>query len=385
MNKDEKINILKELIQMKTINNNEHDAAQYVKELFDKQGIESNYVDHGNNRSSLVVEIKGNEDGKNLTLSGHFDVVAVENKDDWSYGPFAAEIEGGKLYGRGAADMKAGLAAQVISLLELKEEGAEFNGILRFLGTAGEEVGMVGSKELARQGYAEDMDALLLAEPSAEDHLHYAHKGTLNYKVTSLGETGHSSNPSSGINAIIGLNEYINLAKEEMQKVHDQYENDVLGPLFHSVTGINGGGQENSLPGKATLTANVRTIPEFSNEQVIEKVEEMVEQLNGEIEGTLEFEVTQDSKPFIANSESELIKVAQKVLGDRPLSGIGAVTDAASFAEANDNFDLVMWGPGDASLAHEPDEHVEVETYLQYIDDLKEIILTYLNEEDIHE
>lgn len=379
MDKKQKVTILQNLIQMKTINGDEYGAAQYAKELFDEQGIESRHVAHGNNRSSLVVEMKGKEEGKNLTLSGHFDVVEIVNESKWSYDPFSGEIDDGKMYGRGTADMKAGLAAEVIAMLELKEEGAEFNGTLRFLGTAGEEVGMVGSKELASQGYAEDMDGLILAEPSNENDIHYAHKGTVNYTITSHGESGHSSNPSTGVNAIAGLNAYINLANGEMQEITDQYENDILGPLFHTVTGIKGGGQGNSIPGKASLTANVRTIPEFANEQVIEKVKNMVNQMNEEFDGELEVEVTQDSQPFIADPESDLIQTTQKVLGNRPLSGIGVVTDAASFSEANDNFDLVMWGPADASLAHEPDEYVEVEAYLNYIDDLKEVIIDYLN------
>lgn len=380
MDKERKVKILQDLIQMKTINGDEDQATQYVKKLFEEQGIGTNVIDHGDNRSSLVAELKGKEEGKVLVLSGHFDVVVVDDESAWSYDPFGGEIADGKMYGRGTADMKAGVAAKIIAMLELKEENADFNGIIRFLGTAGEEVGMVGSKGLAEQGYSNDMDGLILGEPSNEDDIHFAHKGLLNYTVSSQGQTAHSSSPESSVNAIEGLNDYINLAKEEMKKIQNSYENEELGTTLHSFTVIKGGNQPNSIPASASLTGVIRTIPEFPNDKLIEKIEKMVEQVNESFEGNLELKVNQDSQPVITDPNSELIQAAKKVVGNQQVTGVGAVTDAASFAALNKDFDLVMRGPGKMELAHMPDEYVEVDAYLKYIDELKEIALAYLND-----
>lgn len=378
MEKEQKLEVLQDLIQMETVNDNEDEAAQYIKDLLKEYDIDAEVIEHEENRSSLVAETKGSEEGKTLALSGHFDVVDPGNEKDWSHDPFGGEIEDGKLYGRGTADMKAGVAAAVIAMIELKEEEADFDGTIRFLGTAGEEVGMIGSSELAQKGYADDVDALILPEPSVEDELHFTHKGTLNYTVTSKGRAAHSSSPESGINAIQGLNDYINLATEEMRKITDEYENEDLGKLYHSFTVIEGGNQVNSIPESASAEINVRTIPEYHNEKVIGKVEEMIQHVNENFDGHLEIEVTQNSYPVASEPDSELIKAAQEVLGDRPVTGMKPVTDASNFAEKND-FDLLVSGPGVSEQAHVVDEHVEVDHYLTYIDEMKKIALTYLN------
>lgn len=379
MDRERKIEILQELIQLKTVNGDEQEAAQFIKGLFEEYGIEAAVVEHGENRSSLVAEIKGKEAGKILALSGHFDVVAVDDESEWSHDPFAGEIVDDKLYGRGAADMKAGVAAEVIAMLELKEEAADFNGTVRFLGTAGEEVGMVGSKGLAEKDYSKDIAGLILAEPSNENDIHYAHKGLLNYTIHSQGQTGHSSSPDSSVNALEGLNDYMNLANKEVKKIQEEYENDVLGRTLHSFTVLKGGNQPNSIPAAASLTGVFRTIPEISNAKLIEKVKEIIHQLNENSEGELELEVNQNSQPVITDPNSELIQATKKVVGDQPVTGVGAVSDAASFAAGNKDFDLVMRGPGKMELAHMTDEYVEIDAYLNYIDELKEIVLTYLN------
>lgn len=377
MDKERKVKILQDLIQMKTVNGEEKQAAQYFKGLFEGYGIEANVIDHGDNRSSLVADMKGKEEGKTLALSGHFDVVMVDDESAWSHNPFGGEIENGRMYGRGTTDMKAGVAAKIIAMLELKEENADFNGSLRFLGTAGEEIGMVGSKELAEQGYANDIDGLILGEPSSGEDIHYAHKGLLNYTVKSKGQSGHSSSPDS-VNAVEVLNDFMSSLQEEMNKIEEEYENEILGPTLHAFTVINGGTQPNSIPETAAVTAVVRTIPEFSNEQLIEKVEEVIEQVNENSGGQLELEVNQKSEPVITDPDSELVQTAKKVVGDQQVTGVGAVTDASSFSAGGNDFDLVMRGPGKMELAHMPDEYVEVDDYLDYIDEIKEIALTYL-------
>lgn len=378
MDKERKIKILQDLIQMKTINGEEKQAAQYFKGLFEGYGIEAKVIDHGDNRSSLVAEMEGKKNGKTLALSGHFDVVMVDDESVWSHDPFGGEIDNGKMYGRGTTDMKAGVAASIIAMLELKEENADFNGSIRFLGTAGEEIGMVGSKALTEQGYSRDIDGLILGEPSSGNDIHYAHKGLLNYTVRSQGQSGHSSSPDS-VNAVEVLNDFISSLKEEMDKIEEEYENGILGPTLHSFTVINGGTQPNSIPEKASVTAVVRTIPEFSNEQLIEKVEEIIEQTNEKSGGELKLEVNQKSELVITNPDSDLIQATKQVVGDQQVTGVGAVTDASSFAAGGNDFDVAMRGPGKMELAHMPDEYVEVDAYLDYIDEIKEIALTYLN------
>lgn len=97
----------------------------------------------------------------------------------------------------------------------------------------------------------------------------YAHMGSINYSVVSHGKEAHSSMPEEGINAINNLNEFITEANQQMAEVTANYENPELGRTIHNVTVIKGGTQVNSIPGQAALQGNIRSIPEFSNDQVI--------------------------------------------------------------------------------------------------------------------
>ena len=94
------------------------------------------------------------------------DVVSEGNHDDWTYDPFTLTENQGYLYGRGAADMKSGLAALAIALIEIKESGKLTQGTIKFMATVGEEMEQSGSQQLFEKGYADDLDALLIAEPS---------------------------------------------------------------------------------------------------------------------------------------------------------------------------------------------------------------------------
>jgi succinyl-diaminopimelate desuccinylase len=200
MQEEQKLSILKDIIAIQSVNDHEKDVAVYLKQLFDETGIKNDILPLGDSktRANLVAEI-GN--GKPvLAISGHMDVVEVD-ADRWDTDPFTLTEKDGNLYGRGATDMKAGLVAMVIAMLELKESGAKIPGTIRLLATAGEEVGMPGAKAFKDQGYMDDVDALLITEPSGIYRAIYANKGELNVTVKSAGKAAHSSMPYLGNNA----------------------------------------------------------------------------------------------------------------------------------------------------------------------------------------
>ena len=121
MKKEEKIAVLQEIIRIKSVNGNEGEVAAYLNKLLEKHGIIGELVSYSNGRDNLIAQFQKGQSGKVLGLSGHMDVVAAGNESSWTYAPFAAEIHGNRLYGRGATDMKSGLAAMVIAMIELKD------------------------------------------------------------------------------------------------------------------------------------------------------------------------------------------------------------------------------------------------------------------------
>src|SRR5699024_8987408 len=187
---EEKIAILADLIEMKSVNENEIEVANYLKDLFSEYGIDSTIVPVTDTRVNLVAEIGSGY--PIVGISGHMDVVSAGDENEWSSDPFTLTEKDGKLYGRGTNDMKAGLLNLALTMIELKENNELQNGTVRFMATTGEEVGAAGSKKLYEEGYMEDVDYLFVAEPS-HDTIIYSHKGSLNFKITSTGETAHSS------------------------------------------------------------------------------------------------------------------------------------------------------------------------------------------------
>ncbi|WP_220729304.1 M20/M25/M40 family metallo-hydrolase [Apilactobacillus zhangqiuensis] len=214
MEKEEQLQVLKDLVAFNTVDANERDIADYLSQLFKKHGIASEIVDQFDNRSNLVAHI-GSSSDKVLAFAGHEDTVHENNLADWKHDPFIPVVEDGKIFGRGVTDMKSGLAAQVIALIELHEQHADLNGQLRFLATISEELTQGGANFLSQRGDVDDVDAIVIGEPTGQrqsnqnhHYIVYAHKGALIYTVKSVGKAAHSSTPELGIDAIDNLINY---------------------------------------------------------------------------------------------------------------------------------------------------------------------------------
>ncbi len=377
MGNEEKIAILQELIRIKSVNGNEGEVAAYLNQLLNQHGIQGEIISHTEGRDNLVATYH-NGQGRVLGLSGHMDVVSAGDESNWTYPPFAAEIKGNRLYGRGATDMKSGLAAMVIAMIELKESGKPFNGTIKLLATVGEEVGELVSEQLTKAGYVDDLDGLIIGEPT-NYHLMYTHMGSINYTVVSHGKEAHSSMPQEGYNAINHLNEFITRANEQMDALANDFQNSALGKTIHNVTVINGGNQVNSIPSQAQLQGNIRSIPEFPNDQIIDLLQKIVDELNEGTNYHLELTIDYNKIPVKANPDSSLIHHVQKQFKQPlPLVGAAATTDAAEFTKSAHSFDFVVFGPGVVNLPHQIDEYVEIDNYLDMIDTYQAIILSYL-------
>lgn len=378
MEKQEKIKVLQDVIQIKSTNGNEEEVALYLKKLLTQHGIESNLVAYYTGRSNLVATLNQGA-GKVLGFTGHMDVVDPGDESAWTYPPFAAHIEDNKLYGRGSTDMKSGLVAMVIAMIELKEAGSSFKGTIKLLATIGEEIGEIGSEQLTTKHYADDLDGLIIGEPTGYN-LVYTHMGSINYSVISRGKEAHSSMPSEGYNAINHLNRFITEINKQMETIALTYENKVLGKTIHNVTVISGGNQVNSIPGEAKLQGNIRSIPEFGNDKIIAILEKVITHLNENEPYKLELKIDYNKIPVRTSIDSTLIQAIQTQFENKlPLIGLSGTTDAAEFTKSAKPFDFVIFGPGITKLAHQVDEYVEIDNYLDMIEKYQSIAMHYLN------
>lgn len=360
------------------MNNNEAEVADYYAKLLQTHGIDSTKINYQEGRDNLVATIKKGYSKKVLGLSGHMDVVDAGDESQWKFPPYEAVIDDNKLYGRGSTDMKSGLTAMVIAMIELAEEQVSFDGTVKLLATVGEEIGELGAQQLTEAGYADDLTGLLIGEPT-KYNLMYAHMGSINYSVISRGKEAHSSMPEQGFNAINHLNEFITRVNKEMATVAENYVNEDLGRTIHNVTVIKGGNQVNSIPSYAELQGNIRSIPNFSNDEVKSLLTTIINELNEGSDYKLELSIDFNKIPVKADKNSALIQAVQDQF-EKPLPLVTAAgtTDAAEFTKSENTFDFVVFGPGEPTLPHQINEYVEIDNYLDMIDKYKSIIKTYL-------
>ncbi len=375
---DEELKILQDLIAIHSVNNHEMEVARYLQKLLKKHDISAKILRFSETRGDLIAEIGSGKPV--LGLSGHMDVVAAGDLSQWKTDPFILTNIDGKLYGRGATDMKAGLAAMVLAMISIHDHHLLKHGTLRLMASFGEEIGEQGSKLLKNKGYMRDVDALLIGEPT-EYQIAIAHKGSMDVRFTSHGTEAHSSRPQNGYNAINPLMKLLIEANRFFN--HSLKTNSQLGKLTFSTTIFNGGDQVNSIPALAQAEANIRTIPEFNNAEVEKNLKEMIAKQN-KAGAKVDLDVYMSEPSIETNGQSKFIKLAQKIGAEFvgkaiPTFALNPVTDASNLIiDKGPDFPLAIFGPGN-DTPHQVNEYVDQEMYLKFIDIYIALFSAYLN------
>lgn len=353
------VRLLQQLIQIDSQNGNELAVAQLVVQTLKKAGIQCKIDEFEPGRANLIAEVGHGR--RILGLSGHLDTVTIGSRDSWKYDPFGGEIINDRLYGRGAADMKSGLAAMITTLIDVQNGDVPINGKVRLLLTAGEEFGAPGSARFAAQGEIDDLNGIVIGEQT-DNQVLFAHAGSLNYQLSSIGKAAHSSKPEFGINALTPLFEYANIEKCAFDKLPID---PVLGKVTHSITVINGGEQVNTIPDRAFLRGNIRPTQVADNDQIIETLRQTIVRLPSS--GQLKLDILHSFWPVETPRNHRLVKIALKASKNScarycparkvKLGVMAGATDASVFVHRCPNLPVVILGPGENKTAHTANEY----------------------------
>jgi succinyl-diaminopimelate desuccinylase len=366
--RDEAISLLRQVLQVNTANppGNELEMALILSDFFRSYGIEAEVDEFLPGRANLLARLPASGvDRGSLLLCGHMDVVPVGGAS-WDIDPFAAEIQDDKIYGLGASDMKSGLVAMAVALANLKQNRVTASGEALFAATAGEEVDCCGARRLVERGILEDAEAAVIAEPTRKDVI-LAHKGALWVEIITHGKTAHGSMPQEGVNAIERMYRVLDWLFEEFEFAVSP--DPVLGEPTLNVSVINGGVKVNVVPDECRLQIDIRTVPAQGRSEILGMIERRLESFQRTLHD-FGYDLTVLSERLAVNTsrEERLARVAEDLRTETygaPSSRVAApyYTDASVFVEAHSDLPVVVYGPGDERLAHQPNEWVSIEAF----------------------
>ncbi|MCZ7551365.1 MAG: M20 family metallopeptidase [Anaerolineales bacterium] len=366
---DEVVKLTQDLVRMKSVNppGDERRVAEFTARYLEDAGFTVEFIDHDADRASMLARLKGSGEAPGVLYSAHLDTVPV-GAEKWLHEPFDGEIADDKIWGRGSTDMKSGMAAIMVSAKLLAKAKAPLKGDIVIALTAGEETDSLGAVEVAKRKDLGPLQALIVAEPSAND-IFVAEKGALWLEIATHGKTAHGSMPDLGRNAILMMVAFLN----EFEKLEFPYtEHPMLGKYSRSVDTITGGVKTNVVPDYCAITIDMRTVPGQDHAQMVKQIEALFAQLQAKMpDFKATVTVINDRPPVTTPVDDPAVTkfnaaLAEAVGKATEPKGVRYYTDAAALAPAL-NLPMIICGPGRAELCHVPNEYVDIDLLVQAV------------------
>ncbi len=360
------VETLKELVLINSINPElvpdgpgEIQIADYIAEELTKCGLEPRIYQLKSKRCNAVAVLKGSGGGPSLMFNGHMDTVGVEGMRD----PFSAEIRDGKLYGRGAQDMKGSLAAMLATFKALTDSKVQLKGDLVFAAVADEEHGSIGT-EAVIQKYR--TDAAIVTEPSGLD-IGLAHRGFYVFEITTRGFATHGSLYQEGIDANMHMGRIMAELDHLSQALLRGKKHPLVGPPSLHVPLISGGQGLFIYSDNCTISVERRTLPGETHEEVMGEMSSILAKVGKEdktFKPTLTEIMHRESYEIAHEAEivQVLTEVASRLLNREPaFTGHQWWEDSALLGEAG--IKTVIFGPKGAG-AHSYEEWVDIQSVI---------------------
>ena len=366
------LEIFEALMAQDTINppGNEKRGALCLKEIFDREGIPCEVQDLGDNRANFIASF--GEGDKILEYSGHLDVVPCVG--DWQHTAIGTTEEGELIYGRGACDMKGGVAAMCSAAISMFRDKTPLNGQIRLTFVADEEDANLGMHAFLDSHKAATYT--ILGEPT-DLHVAIAHRGVGRYYIDLLGHACHAALRSTEETAVAKAARAV-MAIEDLNKQLESMTHDVLPSPSIVVTMVQGYEKDNVVPGKVRLLVDFRVLPGMTEPQTRKLVQDALD-----AHGSVGYELTKhffmpggevaQAHPFVSACVEQAEKLNERKEAPQ---AFGASCEQCFLVEAGSA--TVIIGPGSLDQAHTVDEFVEKAQLLRAAKLYREIAMDVL-------
>ena len=353
--------LLKHLIQSAPIlKNGELRAGEVLADFFDRNGIEAS-LDHWDlTRANVTASIgRKDENSPTLLFGAHLDVVPAA-KERWQTDPFCPVEMEGRIIGRGAVDMLGGLCSAAATMVDLSKQ--PLNGRVIFAATAGEETDSCGVKRFVEQFQSQIKNPIgtIIVEPTGMKILR-AHRGILWLNIETFGKTAHGSTPQAGINAILKMNALLNRL-QDWKIPHTPHP--LLGGCSMSINRITGGSATNIVPDNCSVEIDIRTLPGQDHTAIIDDLQNFCDDLQkNDPDFKTQISIIRTVDALETPAEKPFVKAVCQATGITETQAAGFTTDGPYFEKLN--APVLIFGPGDGSLCHKPDEYIEIDALEQ--------------------
>ena len=355
------LELLKKLIKIESISPNDNGCFDVIMQQFD--GLDFSFEETNYKNISNLIITNGDSKNKTFCFLGHTDGVPPGPESEWSVPPFSGEIKDNKIYGRGAADMKGGVACFISALKEFLSENKDPSFNIMVLLNSNEEGKLENGKvdRVINEMIDKDkfIDFCLIGEPSSSkkvgDVIRIGRRGSLTGNLKVYGIQGHVAYPKQALNPILGIGKTL----EELKNMEWDRGNENFEPTSFQVSNIKSGtGAENVVPGVLEMTFNFRFSPESSPDGLKEKFEALLKKSD------LKYDVswTLSALPFLT-AKTEFIDIVKSSIKeinniDTKIDNGGGTSDGRWVAPMGS--EIVELGPLNKTI-HQIDEHVDIE------------------------
>ncbi len=365
---------------------NEAAVARHVERWLAKEGLALEVHEVAPGRPNVLAWLGEKGSGRSLLLEGHTDVVTEGNPREWTHPPFAAALVDGKIYGRGAADMKSGLAAAMVAAAAIKRSGARLGGRLVVGALVDEEGDMIGVKQLCTTPIGRSLDAAIICEPE-QNELCLEQRGVVWARVAIRGHMAHGAMPETGINPITALGALlaeVPALERRLRRLCSRSPH--LRPATVTPTvvraPVQGVEQSNVIPSAAHAILDVRLTPGPDAAAVAGEIDAACHAAMKRLPGvSIAWEPVNGYRLATRVERSEpLVKAmvagVRQATGKRAtFGGVPGSTDG-TILRMTLGIPIVICGPGNRLIPHQADEYVEVQ---ELVDAAKIYVASALN------